>query len=250
MQNWILSTHGDAKQQKSRLQAKEPTALTGGYEGERMLTFTSGGRFALARMLGEEEGEPEELTPGADGKPFVLQYEIRAQQPVGCGGGYLKVAGVPKQHQNDEDEESDNDSEPLTLGPSTDLSKPELYSVMFGPDKCAGTNKVHFIVRHRNPESEEVREHHMVQPAGGKAVWSQAASSQLYQLVVRPDDTFKVSVNGETVSEGSLHDDGAFDPPFEPPKTIPDPEDTKPEDWIDEAKIPDPEDKKPEDWVD
>lgn len=65
-----------------------------------------------------------------------------------------------------------------------------------------------------------------------------------------PLEKHKVSVNGETVNEGSFHDDGAFDPPFEPPKTIPDPEDTKPKDWIDDAKIPDPEDKKPEDWID
>merc|ERR1712037_266098 len=35
---------------------------------------------------------------------------------------------------------------------------------------------------------------------------------------------------------------------FLPPKTIKDPEVSKPDDWVDTAKIDDPEDAKPEDW--
>merc|ERR1712222_300689 len=33
------------------------------------------------------------------------------------------------------------------------------------------------------------------------------------------------------------------------PKEIPDPEDKKPEDWVDSSMMDDPEDKKPDDWV-
>merc|ERR1712216_520950 len=33
-----------------------------------------------------------------------------------------------------------------------------------------------------------------------------------------------------------------------PPKTLDDPSDSKPSDWVDEAMIDDPEDKQPEDW--
>lgn len=40
-----------------------------------------------------------------------------------------------------------------------------------------------------------------------------------------------------------------FDPPLMPPKTIDDPSDTKPEDWVDEKMIDDPEDPPPVDWV-
>ncbi|CAI9754173.1 unnamed protein product [Fraxinus pennsylvanica] len=39
-----------------------------------------------------------------------------------------------------------------------------------------------------------------------------------------------------------------FEPPLIPPKTIPDPDDKKPEDWDERAKIPDPDAKKPDDW--
>merc|ERR1712100_300172 len=42
---------------------------------------------------------------------------------------------------------------------------------------------------------------------------------------------------------GSLHEDWKF-----PPKTLDDPSDSKPSDWVDEAMIDDPDDKKPEDW--
>ena len=34
------------------------------------------------------------------------------------------------------------------------------YIVMFGPDKCGDTNKVHFILRHQNPVSKEWEEKH------------------------------------------------------------------------------------------
>merc|ERR1739847_76968 len=44
-------------------------------------------------------------------------------------------------------------------------------------------------------------------------------------------------------STGSLHDDWKF-----PAKTLDDPSDSKPSDWVDEAMIDDPEDKQPEDW--
>ncbi|KAG7978580.1 hypothetical protein I3843_05G089400 [Carya illinoinensis] len=39
-----------------------------------------------------------------------------------------------------------------------------------------------------------------------------------------------------------------FEPPLIPAKTIPDPDDKKPEDWDERAKIPDPEAVKPDDW--
>ena len=57
-----------------------------------------------------------------------------------------------------------------------------------------------------------------------------------------PNNTYNVLVNGQTEKTGSLLED--FDPPFNPPKEIDDPEDSKPEDWVDEEKIPDPDAKK------
>jgi calreticulin len=51
---------------------------------------------------------------------------------------------------------------------------------------------------------------------------------------------------GESVRAGAL--EGAWD--FSPPKTIPDPAQSKPADWVDEAMMVDPEDVKPAGWDD
>ena len=49
-------------------------------------------------------------------------------------------------------------------------------------------------------------------------------------------------INGESEKKGSLLEN--FEPPVNPPKEIDDPEDSKPDDWVDVATIPDPEAKK------
>ena len=54
-----------------------------------------------------------------------------------------------------------------------------------------------------------------------------------------PDNTFEILINGEISKKGSLLD--GFDPAVNPPKEIDDPEDKKPEDWVEQAKIPDPD---------
>merc|ERR1711916_85267 len=55
-----------------------------------------------------------------------------------------------------------------------------------------------------------------------------------------------VEIDGEVAEEGSLYDNWDF----LAQKQIDDPEDSKPEDWEDDAEIPDPEDEKPEGWDD
>merc|ERR1712167_411484 len=67
--------------------------------------------------------------------------------------------------------------------------------------------------------------------------------THLYTLVVKPDNTFEVFLDKTSKSSGSLHEDWKF-----PAKTLDDPSDSKPSDWVDEAMIDDPEDKQPEDW--
>ena len=54
-----------------------------------------------------------------------------------------------------------------------------------------------------------------------------------------PDNTFEVFFNGESQKSGSLLED--FEPPVNPSKEIDDPEDTKPEDWVDTKRISDPD---------
>jgi len=164
------------------------------------------------------------VRPGDDGEAFVLQYEVRLTQGLDCGGAYVKVLADD------------------AAGEWKQLHAESPYIVMFGPDKCGATNKVHLIIRHRNPVSDEWSEHHLQSPptpAGDK-------NSHLYTLIIRPDNTFEVLIDGSQARAGSLLED--FDPPINPPREIDDPEDEKPIDWVDEAMIPDPEASKPDDW--
>ena len=70
--------------------------------------------------------------------------------------------------------------------------------------------------------------------------------TNLYTLIVNPDQTFQIKINNEESAKGSLLED--FLPSVNPPKEIDDPTDKKPADWVDQAKIPDPDAKKPADW--
>lgn len=45
---------------------------------------------------------------------------------------------------------------------------------------------------------------------------------------------YDVLIDGESKKSGSLFED--FEPAFNPPEEIDDPEDSKPEDWVDTAK--------------
>lgn len=71
-------------------------------------------------------------------------------------------------------------------------------------------------------------------------------TTSLYTLIVNPDQTYEIRIDGEKMKNGSLLED--FTPSVNPEKEIDDPNDKKPEDWVDEARIADPEATKPEDW--
>ena len=70
--------------------------------------------------------------------------------------------------------------------------------------------------------------------------------SHLYTLIVNPDNTYEVKIDGESKQTGSLTEDWDMIPP----KEINDPDASKPDDWVDEEEIDDPEDEKPENWDD
>jgi len=157
-------------------------------------------------------------------KPLVVQYEVKYQKGGNCGGGYVKLLEDGFQTSGKE------------------FSDTTPWVVMFGPDlTCPGT-KVHFIFRHRNPKTGEFEEKHLTEPPRP----SIAKLTNLYTLIVNPDNTFEILINGESSKNGSLLED--FDPPVNPSKEIDDPEDKKPEDWVEQAKIPDPDAQKPADW--
>ncbi|KAJ3197041.1 hypothetical protein HK101_006504 [Irineochytrium annulatum] len=157
------------------------------------------------------------------GKTLVVQYEVKLQNGLECGGAYMKLLTYDESFTP----ENFNDKTP--------------YTIMFGPDRCGSTNKVHFIFRHLSPLGDW-EEKHVNSPPIAKT----DKTSSLYTLIVRPDNSFEMLVNNESVKKGSLLED--FTPAVNPPKEIDDPEDTKPSDWVDVAKIADPTASKPADW--
>merc|ERR1712091_758543 len=70
-------------------------------------------------------------------------------------------------------------------------------------------------------------------------------TSHLYRLVLKPDNTVRVEIDEEKIYEGSIKEDWEV----LKDKTIADPEDKKPSDWVEDSMMDDPSDKKPDDWV-
>lgn len=148
-------------------------------------------------------------------KNLVIQFSVKHEQNIDCGGGYLKVFDCSLDQ--------------------TDMHGESPYLIMFGPDICGPSNKkVHVIFSYKGKNhliSKEIRAKDDV-------------FTHFYTLIVKPDNTYEVLIDNEKVESGSLEEDWDF----LPPKKIKDPEAKKPEDWDERATIPDPDDKKPEDW--
>lgn len=70
--------------------------------------------------------------------------------------------------------------------------------------------------------------------------------THLYTFVIHPNNTYQVMIDQEEKASGNLEDDWDF----LPPRTIADPNASKPEDWDDREYIDDPEDEKPEGYDD
>ena len=181
--------------------------------------------YGLSRIL----DTPVTLA-NADAKDFVFQYDVKFSDGLTCGGAYAKLLSN------------------VDAGfKAEDLVDSTPFSVMFGPDKCGATNKVHLIIKHSQPNGT-VAERHLVSPPlvegnGGDKL------THVYTLILRPSNSsFDLLIDGESRKSGSLLDSALFDPPFVPPKEIDDADDEKPEDWVEIEKIPDPEAEKPADW--
>lgn len=106
----------------------------------------------------------------------------------------------------------------------------------------SNVQQVHFILQHKNPKTGEYEEKHMKAPPAAKT----DKLTHLYTLTIKPDNTFEMLIDGKSAKTGSLLED--MSPAISPPQEIDDPEDKKPEDWVDTARIADPEAVKPEDW--
>eukprot|EP01068_Selenidium_serpulae_P015344 Selendium_serpulae@DN6201_c0_g1_i1.p1 len=162
--------------------------------------------------------------PNNEDGTFIVSYEAKFETGLQCGGAYLKLV-----------DGSD-------LSDMSEFNNETPYVIMFGPDRCGSTNKVHFIFKLKNPISGEWTEHHMNSPpmVPGQDV------THLYTLIIKPDDTFIVEIDGVEARSGSLFEE--MSPALQTPEDIPDPDDEKPDDWVDEPKIADPDSEKPDDW--
>ncbi|KAL4658873.1 calreticulin-3 [Arapaima gigas] len=150
-----------------------------------------------------------------EGKTLVVQFTVKHEQKIDCGGGYVKIFPA------------DLDQE--------DMHGDSQYYIMFGPDVCGySTKKVHVIFNYKG-------KNHLIKK---DVKCKDDELTHLYTLILRPDQTYEVKIDNEKVESGSLEDDWDF----LPPKKIKDPEAIKPEDWDDRAKIDDVTDTRPEDW--
>merc|ERR1711963_939959 len=150
-----------------------------------------------------------------EGKTLVVQFSVKHEQNIDCGGGYLKLFS------------SDLDQK--------DMHGDSPYAIMFGPDICGpGTKKVHVIFNYKGKNllvKKDIR-------------CKDDQFTHLYTLIVKPDNTYIVKIDNEKAESGELEADWDF----LAPKKIKDPEAKKPDDWDENEKIDDPEDTKPEDW--
>ena len=84
------------------------------------------------------------------------------QNGLSCGGAYIKLLSSADNLNMVKDDRLHNLCMVLPFfSPQFHDSTP--YSIMFGPDKCGKTSKLHFILRYKNPITEEVEEKHSKQ---------------------------------------------------------------------------------------
>ena len=158
------------------------------------------------------------------GESLVIQFEARAQLLFTCGSAVMTVFTDPD------------------FNPS-DVNNGTYRWLEFGPETCGRNNRTHLDVFTKRDNGDHVR--HSLR----RAPWIPVDEiSHLYTLVIRPDGTFEALIDNRSMRNGTFVSD--FEPPvFELP-TIDDPNDKKPDDWVDDVIIPDPNAVKPDDWND
>ncbi|OHT06955.1 Calnexin like protein [Tritrichomonas foetus] len=186
-----------------------------GILGEKML-------FMMSRKAFHGISSKIEAPFSNENKTLILQYEVRYQDNIECAGSYIKLFG------------KDFDSDQLT--------NETQFLLMFGPDHCANFDRVHFIINIRNLISGKFEQKTLKNPPKTKL----DKLTNLYTLILRPDNSFEIRINDKKAFKGNLFKD--MEPGIDPPLTIDDPTDSKPSNWNDIQFIDDPNSPKPEDW--
>ncbi|KAI3470156.1 hypothetical protein Pfo_026819 [Paulownia fortunei] len=166
-------------------------------------------------------------------RTLVVQYSIKFEQDIECGGGYIKLlSGYVNQKK---------------FGGDTP------YSLMFGPDICGTqTKKLHVILSYQGQNY----------PIKKDLQCETDKLTHFYTFILRTDATYRVLVDNRERESGSMYTDWDILPPrkikdvhakkpadWEDREYIDDPTDVKPEGYDSiPAEIPDPRAKKPADW--
>ncbi|GJM92311.1 hypothetical protein PR202_ga08773 [Eleusine coracana subsp. coracana] len=167
-------------------------------------------------------------------RTLVVQYSIKFEQDIECGGGYIKLmSGYVNQKK---------------------FSGDTPYSLMFGPDICGTqTKKLHLILSYQGQNY----------PIKKDLQCETDKLTHVYTFILRPDASYSLLVDNRERESGSMYTDWDI----LPPRKIKDVHAKKPKDWDDREyieddavkpegydsipkNIPDPKDKKPDTWDD
>jgi len=207
MDKWVQS---EAKSDLGKFVLSSGDVFTGDKAINQGLKTSENAKFYAASAEIDGDGVSNE------GKNLVVSLSVKHEQGLDCGGGYIKIG--PKMDAKGFNGDTD-------------------YFLMFGPDQCGYTKKVHAIFGSYKTK-------------GNNLLWKKEPRypddklTHVYTIVIKPDNTYELFIDQESKESGSLEADW----PFLKAKEIDDPEDKKPSDWVDEPQMDDPEDKKPEDW--
>ena len=115
--NWVKSIN--SKYSNQAIEWSAPEFPVKGYEDDKgMFLSQSHKHYGISTKFDTP------LTLKSDQKELVIQYELKFDEELQCGGAYIKL---------------------LRANPDLDLSEltnDTPYTIMFGPDKCGLTSKV------------------------------------------------------------------------------------------------------------
>ncbi|XP_054982658.1 calreticulin-3 isoform X1 [Sorex araneus] len=112
------------------------------------------------------------------GRTLVLQYTVKHEQKMDCGGGYIKIFPAHLDQKQ--------------------LNRNSQYYIMFGPDICGfDVTKVHVILHFKN-------QYH----SNKKTIRCKVDGfTHLYTLVLRPDLSYEVRIDGQVAESGDIEYD-------------------------------------------
>jgi len=114
-----------------------------------------------------------------EGKDLVIQYTVKHEQKLDCGGAYIKLL------------RGGDKFDAKAFGGDAE------YGVMFGPDICGSNRRSHVIFTHEGTN-------HLI----NKDVRCESDQlSHLYTLHIKSDNTFDVLIDNKSVRSGAIEDE-------------------------------------------